>query len=318
MGDRIETALDVAFPDRTVSETGPTGPSWNEDNETVRVTFADGEEVYLKVAVDDDGSRIARERAVVAFVGATGDVPVPTVLDADPEATVPYLVTKPVDGEMLLGPWDDANLDERADLARRVGVSLARVHERRFERAGHIVGGDADGLTLDTAPWTDVLVDRIEWYREYSPADRFDHHFDAVIDRVEANRDLLDAAPAALLHGDTAKPNCFLAADERVGFLDWEIAHVGDPVRDVNRARGYLDGLRDDGPEAVVEGFFAGYRATTGSLPDGFDERLPVYRAVRQLSWSGFFDNYLQFLEESPEDLATWVEEEMQRRLAAI
>ena len=317
MDDRIAAALDAAFPDREVDDLGATGPSWNENNETVRVAFADGERVYLKVATDGDGTRIARERAVVAYVGANCAVPVPTVVASDPEASVPYLVTAPVDGPNLLGLWDEADVEGRAALAREVGVSLARVHARRFERAGHVVGGDATALDLDTGSWTDVLADRIEWYREYSPADRFDHHFDAVLASVEEHRDLLDDAPAALLHGDTAKPNCF-RGERGMGFLDWEIAHVGDPVRDVNRARGYLGGLRGDGPAEIVDGFFAGYRAEAGGLPDGYDERLPVYRAVRQLSWSGFFENYLQFVDESPGELAEWVENEMDRRLAAI
>jgi hypothetical protein len=68
----------------------------------------------------------------------------------------------------------------------------------------------------------------------------------------------------------------------------------------------------------VVDAFFAGYRAVAGSLPAGFDERLPVYRAVRHLGWSGYFENYLQFLDESPEELADWIEDEMERRLAPL
>lgn len=316
MDERVATALEVAFPDREVVDVGATGPSWNENNETVRVAFADGEAAYLKVATDGDGPRVARERAVVTYVAANCSVPVPRVLACDPDAAVPYLATAPVDGPNLLDLWDDADVDGRAALAREVGRSLARVHDRRFERAGHIIGGDATGLDLATAPWTDVLVDRVEWYREYSPSDRFDRHFDAVVECVEANRDLLDDAPIALLHGDTARPNCF-RGDDAIGFLDWEIAYVGDPARDVNRARGYLDGPRGDGPEAVVEGFLAGYREVAGDLPDGYGERLPVYRAVRQLSWSGFFENYLGFIEESPDELAEWVDREMDRRIAA-
>ena len=317
MDDRIAAALDGAFPDREVADVGGTGPSWNELNETVGVAFADGERAYLKIATDGDGTRIARERAVVDYVGANCEVPVPTVLASDPDATVPYLVTLPVDGPNLLDEWDDADVTGRTALARRVGASMARLHERRFDTAGHIVGGDAASLDLDTASWSEVLLDWVEWYRGYSPSDRFDHHFDAVLDAVESNRDLLDDTPAALLHCDTAKPNCFVG-DDAVGFLDWEIAHVGDSAWDLHRSRCYLDGVRNDGPEAIVDGLLAGYRETAGGLPAGYDERVPVYRPVWLLSWSGFFENYLQFVEESPEELAEWVERKMDQRLAAI
>ncbi|MFC5971068.1 phosphotransferase family protein [Halomarina salina] len=317
VADPIATALDAAFPHRAVTDLTGTGPSWNELNETVGVAFADDERAYCKIATDGDGTRIRRERAVVDYVGANGDVPVPTVLASDPDARVPYLATAPVDGPNLLDEWDGADVTGRAALARRVGASLARLHRLRFDVPGHVVGGDADALDLDTASWTDVLLDWVEWYRGYSPSDRFDHHFDAVLDAVESNRGLLDDAPAALLHCDTAKPNCFVG-DDAVGFLDWEIALVGDPVWDLHRGRCYLDGVRVTGPEAIVDGFFEGYRETADGLPAGYDERVPVYRPVWLLSWSGFFDNYLQFVEESPEELAEWVEREMDRRLGAI
>ncbi|MFD1512842.1 phosphotransferase family protein [Halomarina rubra] len=317
MDDRLATALDCAFPDREVATVDTTGPSWNHRNETVRVTFGDDEQVYLKVATDGDATRIVRERAVVEYVGANRAVPVPTVRVCDPDATVPYLVTDPVDGPTLLESWSEARTEERATLARQVGASLARLHAERFERAGRILGGDADGLDLDTAPWTDVLRDWIEWYREYSPSDRFDHHFDAVSDAVETHRGSLDAAPTALLHTDTARANCFVD-EETVGFLDWEIAQVGDPVWDVTRGRYYLVGVRDDAPDAIVDAYLDGYRETAGGLPAGYDERVALYRAVWFLSWSGFFDNYLEFVEESPAALADWVESEMDRRLSAL
>jgi aminoglycoside phosphotransferase (APT) family kinase protein len=317
MDDRIATALDDAVPGREAVAVDATGPSWNELNSTVAVTFADGGRCFLKVATDDDGSRIARERAAVAFVGATTDVPVPTVLAADPGATVPYLATAPVDGDPLLDRWDDADRPGRVALARRVGESLARLHERRFDEHGLVVDGDADGLVLETGSWTDVLVDRIEWYRGYTPSDRFDEHFDAVLAAVEANRGTLDAAPAALLHGDTAKPNCFVA-DDGAGFLDWELAHVGDPARDRNRARRYLGPSRGDDPSAVVDALEAGYRSVAGAPAPGAAERRPVYEAVWHLSWSGFFENHLEFVEESAEELATWVDAEMECRLAAL
>jgi aminoglycoside phosphotransferase (APT) family kinase protein len=193
---------------------------------------------------------------------------------------------------------------------------MARVHARRFADHGHVVGGDAEGLELDAGSWTDVLVDRIEAWRDLATSDRFDHHFDEVITAVEANRELLSDAPAALLHGDPAHPNCYLVDDD-VGFLDWELAYVGDPVRELRRAhRIQFEPMRDPVRDEVITAFYDGYRERAGGLPDGFDARTPVYDAVAFLGTSGYVDKYAEFLDESQAELADWMQEEMKRRLA--
>lgn len=318
MDSRVASALDDAFPDRAVEDMGSTGPSWNDLNRTVRVEFADGETVYLKVAADRDGSRIARERAVLAYADANLAVPVPTVVASETEGPVPHLATAPLPGQPLIAEWSDADEAEREELAHKVGAALAEVHAARFDEHGHVTGGGADGLELDTAPWTDVLVDTVEAARALASDDRFDHHYDDVISAVEANRALLDDAPAALLHGDPAQPNCVRGLDG-VGLLDWEIAHVGDPARDLHRARDQqFDPLRGDAPDRIIESFHDGYRERAGGLPARFDDRRPVYEAVRFLGVSGYVDKYAEFVDEPPEELADWVEAEMERRLAAL
>ncbi len=94
---------------------------------------------------------------------------------------------------------------------------------------------------------------------------------------------------------------------------------VGDPVRDVERARNLqIDSLRTDGPEEVTAAFYDGYREQAGSLPDGFEERRPVYDAVRFLGHTGVFDKFAAFRDEDPEELADWMEQEINRRLAVI
>jgi aminoglycoside phosphotransferase (APT) family kinase protein len=318
MDSQIAAVLDEAFPDREVAETSPPGPSWNEQNRTVQVTFADGETIYLKLAVDGDPSGVVRESAVIPYVGANCEIPVPTVLASEPEHEIPYLATAPVPAADFLSRWDDASESERKRFAREVGESLARLHGQRFDRHGHVVGGGAAGLELDAGPWTDVLVDTIEDLREITPDEQFEHHFDDVIAAVEDNRNLLGEAPAALLHGDTAVPNCF-RTDGRIGFLDWEIAHVGDPVRDLQYTRDqHFDSLRSTGPEELVTAFYDGYRAEAGGLPVGFDDRLPVYEAVNHLGISGHVERIAEFHDEPRTDLVEWIDAEMYRLLEAI
>jgi aminoglycoside phosphotransferase (APT) family kinase protein len=324
--DRVASVLETVFPDRTVAAVRSTGPSWNERNRTVGIEFADREEIYLKIATDRNGSRIARERAAIAYVGARDDIPVsvPEIVASEIEGTVPYLATAPMAGEPLIDAWaeadeaSDADDAKRTELTRAVGAALAGVHDRRFVDHGHVVGGDAEGLDLDTGSWTTVLTEAIAELRVLAPSDRFDEHFDRVIDAVRSNHELLDDAPAALCHGDPARPNCVYNRGA-IGLLDWELAHVGDPARDLHRARSQqLDPPRGEASEELVAALYDGYRERAGGLPAGFEARRPVYAAVRLLGVSGFFERWAAYADAPTAELATWLDAEMDRRLAAI
>lgn len=312
--DRIATALADGFPGREVQDLSETGPSWNEQNRTVGAEFTDGERVFLKIATDGDGSRIARECAAIDYVDATRELRVPTIVASDSEGDVPYLATESVSGDTLLHHWRESSEAERAELTRRMGTALAELHSRQFDGHGRIVDGDADDLVLDAGSWTEVLVARIEELREIAPCDRFDHHYDEVIAAVEANRELLDDAPATLVHGDPARPNCVFDG-RSVGLLDWELAHVGDPGRELHRARDQLIDADDPAADRLAAALHEGYRSRAGSLPDGVEARRPVYDAVRFLGRSGFFPNWVRISERTEAELAGWIDEEMERRL---
>jgi len=318
MDERVERALAVAFPDREVAEVEAAGVSWNPGNESVRATFEDGTAAYLKVATDGDPSRVRAERAALAYVGANRAVPVPKLLASSTDGEVPFVATAPLSGRNLAYAWGEYDERERAAAAREVGVALARLHDERFDRHGHVGGGDAAGLELDTGPWTDVLVDTIERLRAAATSDRFPESFDRVIGAVEANRDLLDRAPAALLHGDPAKPNTF-RVDGGVGYVDWETAHVGDPARELYRVRDQaFDDLLDPAPDRIVDALHEGYRSVAGTLPEGYAERRPVYRAVRLLGTTGFFEATAEYVDMPESEFADWVERELDRRLSPI
>lgn len=318
MDDRVGRVLDAALPTHEVVDVGGTGPSWNERNETVRVETHSGDSFYVKYATDGDGTRIRREAGAIRYLEHGGSVPVPTIHATDPDATPPYLVTDRMSGQPLIAADAEADPETRHHYLHLVGRALASVHQHRFDQHAHILEGDETDLTLDPAPWSHVLADRIEFVREIGPSDRFDHCFDAVIDRVRANRELLDEAPATLVHGDPAKPNCVLN-DGVIGLLDWELAHVGDPARELRRAhRQLLGGVEQSPPDGVVDALHDGYRAVAGDLPDGYEAREPIYAAVTFLGVCGFFDNYVEYREEPEADLAEWVETTMEERLVRI
>jgi aminoglycoside phosphotransferase (APT) family kinase protein len=336
MEETVETALGAAFPGRPVDRTFEVGPSWNGANETVGVAFADGAHAFCKVAVAGDGSRIARELAVLRYLDAERSISGPEVLAGDPDASVPYLVTAPAPGRELLGVWEEAGEEQREALLRRVGATLATLHAERFETHGEIVGGSDTGetggrsesaLALDPAPWPDVLRATIERTREIGTSERLADHYDAVFDCVEANRDRLGDAPAALLHGDVAKPNLFVvdansdpdAGPDGIVPIDWELAHVGDPARDLVRAEDQLlNGFDSSGPERYAEAFYKGYRERAGGLPPGFAERRPVYEVVRMLGRSGFIDQWATYLDEPIDRLVDRADAELRARLDAV
>jgi aminoglycoside phosphotransferase (APT) family kinase protein len=239
------------------------------------------------------------------------------MLASDLDREVPHLATAPLEGKPLWVLLREADRERRAALLKRVGRTLAALHADRFDAHGRVVGG-ASGLDLRTGAWTDVLAATIEEMRELAPSDRYASHFEAVREAIEAERGRLNGAPAALLHGDPAAPN-FLVTDDRIGCVDWERAHVGDPARDLYRARDQLvEPTRGSGDGRLVEALHAGYRERAGGLPAGLEDRRPVYRLVRLLGVSGFFERHVETREESAAELADWLEAEFDRRLAAV
>ena len=90
----------------------------------------------------------------------------------------------------------------------------------------------------------------------------------------------------ALVHGDFRNGNLLVDEGGLVAVLDWELAHLGDPVRDL----GYLcANVWRFGADAPVGGFgqyddlLAGYEAATGQRP-AMDEIL-YWQAYAALFW---------------------------------
>jgi len=340
MDDAIRRGLDAMFPGRSVEGVRSTGPSWNDDNETVRVTFADGrrpDAAFLKVARDGDGARVRREVACIGAVDAADlALRVPDVLGADPDADPPVLATAPLSGDSVLSAWSDAGRDGTEALTRAMGAALASVNTVRFDAHGEIRAeargrshdGGADGLPVDEQPWTEVLVGRVKRMRAIASSDRLDDHFDRVADAVRGTTVGLDDAPAALVHGDPAKPNAVVAGsprdavsirEPRIGLLDWELSHVGDPARELVRAeRQLLGGPRTETDPGLQAALHEGYRERAGALPERLAERRPVYEAVGFLGFSGFVDKHANHLDEGEDELVAWAEDELDRRLDRV
>ena len=207
--DLLSTVLESIFPDRDVTSVSAPGPSWNENNSMMAVAFANGEIMFVKMANDGDSSRIRRERTVIDYVGTTHEIPLPALLASQITGDVPYLIMSPMPGKRLDRYWSSATTAEKATTLRAVGTTLAELHADRFEAHGHIVGGTADALRLETGPWAEVLVDRIDTVRNLASSRRFEQYYDRVTTAVEDNRTVLNEAPAAIVHGDPHRRTVF-------------------------------------------------------------------------------------------------------------
>ncbi|MEL7209257.1 MAG: phosphotransferase, partial [Actinomycetota bacterium] len=186
-----------------------------------------------------------------------------------PEPTV-HLVLEPADGlgdgfvmEWLEGHTLGArilrspDLEEiRPRLAYQCGEILATIHA---------IDPVATGLAehLETVPTEDFVNRMWEQYREFdSPQPMID--FTA--------KWLLDHCPAEvehrLVHNDFRNGNLMITADGVTGVLDWEVCHLGDPMRDLGWicTNSWRFGRRDlpVGGFGHYDDLFAGYESVAG------------------------------------------------------
>ena len=165
------------------------------------------------------GPGMESEAALLRAAAAEG-VPVPhLVLDGDAAAGLDraFLVTDLVEGETIPRRLlrDDAYADARAVLAAQCGAALAQIH--RIDPA--------------VAPGLDA-GDRLDRYRGVLDLLGDPHPtFELALRWLDANRP--PVATPTVVHGDFRLGNLMVDAGGLRAVLDWELAHVGDPLEDL-------------------------------------------------------------------------------------
>lgn len=202
---------------------------------------------------------LANEARLFEIVRAA-HVPVPEIL----------AVLSPQDdlGEGFLMPWltgetygariarDSKFAAVRPRLAYQCGEILARIHA---------VDLAATGLDTFLTPVTPAELIEATWarYRAFhTPQPMIDYTAQWLLAHVPRSERV------TLVHGDFRNGNLMVGADGIHAVLDWEIAHIGDPMRDL----GWLctSSWRFGHSELPVGGFgdyvdlFAGYEAIAG------------------------------------------------------
>ena len=184
----------------------------------------------------------------------------------------PFFVTTQIPGETVgrqILRLVDANPGLGATIATDLGKSFAKLHAVDPARAHPALERPAVGATaIDAA----LLHVRAQLDLLLQPSPVFELAY-AWLDRNRPSSDRL-----AVVHRDCRNGNIIVGADGLRAILDWEVAHVGDPMEDVAWMCVRMWRFRND--ELEVGGF-----ATRDDLRAGYEEAGGVWDDASFFWW---------------------------------
>ncbi|MEE8581803.1 MAG: phosphotransferase family protein [Myxococcota bacterium] len=164
----------------------------------------------------------------------------------------------------------------RPRLAFQCGEILARIHAIDLEKTG---------LAERLATVTPEAYVRQTWagYQAYpTPQPMIDYTARWLLDHLPADVEL------ALVHNDFRNGNLMITSAGIVAVLDWELAHVGDPMRDLGWlcTNSWRFGRRElpVGGFGELEDLFRGYESVSGRRVDA--ERVRFWEVFGSFWWS--------------------------------
>jgi aminoglycoside phosphotransferase (APT) family kinase protein len=222
--------------------------SGGASRETWRFT-ADDRDLILQRQRAGDQREMLNEAGVVR-AARRGGVPVPELIEARRrDDGVSFMVLEAIEGETIARKIqrDDDYAAARTRLASDLGTALAKIHA--------LDPSELDGLeaTDQLAHYTEAL----DTLGEPHPV-------------LELVRNwLIDTRPVSqrttVVHGDFRLGNVIVGTDGLRAVIDWELAHLGDPMEDL----GWL----------CVKAWRFGGRAPVAGLGD-YDELFTAYEAA--------------------------------------
>ena len=180
--------------------------------------LVDGERVVVQRQRPGADRDMSIEAEVLRAAGEAG-VPVPEVLAfTGPAGGTATLLTRHVAGETIARKIlrDDEFSTARTTLAAELGRAVARVHRIAF--------GQVPGL---------VAIDPLVAYR-HQLDDIGEPHpaFELAFDWLDRHRPA-SSGDIAVVHGDFRLGNMIVGTDGLQAVIDWELAHLGDPMEDL-------------------------------------------------------------------------------------
>ncbi len=154
---------------------------------------------------------------------------------------------------------DELYADVRANLAYECGRVLGRIH-------GIDIASSGLAERLQVTPPIDYVTQTWGRYRALNvPQPLLDYAGRWLVDHVPTDFEM------TLVHNDFRNGNFMVDSQRIIGVLDWELAHIGDPMRDLGWV---CTNAWRFGGEAPVGGFgsyeelFRGYEEVTGKRVD--------------------------------------------------
>ncbi len=181
-----------------------------------------GDETFVVQRQRPEAERdMAVEAAVLRSAAAAG-VPVPEVVafrgPPDDDAGIATLVTRLVPGETIARKIlrDDRFADARPRLAGQLGRALARLHDIDVDTVAGLEPVDALG----------EYRGRLDEIGEPHPA------FELAFRWLDEHRPT-PSERTCVVHGDYRMGNAIVDEHGLAAVIDWELAHVGDPMEDL-------------------------------------------------------------------------------------
>ncbi|MGV3759551.1 MAG: phosphotransferase family protein [Actinomycetota bacterium] len=164
------------------------------------------------------GPGMTGEAALMRAAADLG-VPVPTVVadDAGEALGAPCIVTERLEGETIARKLlrDDEWATARSRLVTQAGAALAAIHRIDPAVVPEMTGGDQ----------LQQLRELLDGFDRPLPA------FELGLRWLDAHRP--PSPRTTVVHGDFRLGNLFVDREGLAGVLDWELAHIGDPVEDL-------------------------------------------------------------------------------------
>lgn len=147
-------------------------------------------------------------------------VPVPELIIDGSESSQldrPFMIVKSVEGETIARKIlrDETFAVARKNLVAQLGAAAARIHQVPTDNLGGVTADDQ----LDT--YRQILIDLGEPHPVFEIAFRW----------LEMNRP--PQSHTVLVHGDFRLGNMMVNEQGLCAVLDWELAHLGDPMEDL-------------------------------------------------------------------------------------
>ena len=234
---------------------------------------ADGRPLILQRQRSGDGRDMGIEAGVLRAAGAAG-MPVAELVASgtgdDTPVGASYMVMTAVEGETIARKIlrDDEYAEARRALPAQLGAALAQLH----------------AIPVDRVPGL-VEQDQIAYYRGVLDSLHEPHPtFELAFRWLEQHR---PASPrTTIVHGDFRLGNVIVGADGLRAVLDWELAHLGDPMEDLGWlcVKAWRFGSRQ--PVAGVGDYqelFDAYAAAGGSAVDPDEARW--WEVLGTLKW---------------------------------